>query len=495
MKTCRSIDWRWAAPVILALGTFWLHRGILDAGILGYDSFAVIIASRIRDWGDLVGTFTEELMDGRLVVGTFYRPMTNLSLALDYAIWGLQPFGYQLTSLSLWSGTIPLTYLLVRRLIGRACWLGPLSASLLLALHPSALSVLPYPERRPELLMLVFALAALLVLPSRSVPPSRTRLVMAGCLAACAAASKESGVIAVVLIGVHQLVTLRPGTFRELATSGVRLVVFVAPPTLLLIGARLLAIGGIGGYDIAAQQSMLRKLLIFPPNYIAAVLRSEYSADPLLSVGLPLVAALGGFASLVVVIREARRADVDVAGGLIRLGAVGLVWLAAQLVLSVNSMHFTTRYVLAMTVPAVMLFAVAAEGAWTLWRLGDARGRRLAALVGAWCCVSATLALEGSPLFRPYPELARASRIHRQLLVALEQRIQSASPHDYIKLELPRRVVVDSRVVDNFWIISHWGLQAWLDMRFEERPYHVVLERRDGVDHAEYAAVTLQPRE
>jgi len=107
---------------------FVLHIDNLDNELLGWDTYATIIASRIESWADLWGTFSEVMMDGRLPFGDFYRPVGNLFIALDYAIWDLEPFGYQLTNLALWSLSASLVYLLARRLIGHGAILAPIVA-------------------------------------------------------------------------------------------------------------------------------------------------------------------------------------------------------------------------------------------------------------------------------------------------------------------------------------------------------------------------------
>ena len=53
-----------------------------DYGLLGHDSYPIIIASRVQSLADLAGNFTEKLMDGRYA-GDFYRPLLNFSFALD----------------------------------------------------------------------------------------------------------------------------------------------------------------------------------------------------------------------------------------------------------------------------------------------------------------------------------------------------------------------------------------------------------------------------
>jgi hypothetical protein len=71
------------------------------------DDFVWILSSRSVHPSDLVALF-------RMNVG-FYRPLVSLTFAVDYGVWGMQPFGYGLTNLAVVSGCAVLLYALARR--------------------------------------------------------------------------------------------------------------------------------------------------------------------------------------------------------------------------------------------------------------------------------------------------------------------------------------------------------------------------------------------
>ena len=71
------------------------------------DDFRWIHESQLHSAGDLVRLFSAN-------VG-FYRPLVSLSFAVDYRIWGLQPFGYGLTNLTFGLLGSLLLYQLARR--------------------------------------------------------------------------------------------------------------------------------------------------------------------------------------------------------------------------------------------------------------------------------------------------------------------------------------------------------------------------------------------
>jgi len=95
-------------------------------------------------------------------------PLTWLTLAVDWRLWGMEPFGYHLTSLILHGAAGALLYLVAVRLLARAqphasrlaVTLGAAAAALLFAVHPlRAESVAWITERRDVLAGLLFLAA------------------------------------------------------------------------------------------------------------------------------------------------------------------------------------------------------------------------------------------------------------------------------------------------------------------------------------------------
>jgi hypothetical protein len=112
---------------------------------MGGDTFTIIQTARIHDFGDLVGNVTEELMDGRAQRGHYYRPLLNLSFALDYALWGINPLGYHLSDVGLLLVNALLLAVLARRFFGPGAALAGVIAAIAFTLHPLHLEVLCVP--------------------------------------------------------------------------------------------------------------------------------------------------------------------------------------------------------------------------------------------------------------------------------------------------------------------------------------------------------------
>lgn len=134
--------------------------------------------------------------------GGHYIPLTWLTFGLDYLIWGMDPFGYHLTSLLLHAANAVLFFLIAVRLLALANpalgadWLGlrvaALTAALLFSLHPLRVeSVAWATERRDVLCGSFYLLAVLAYLRACDAPaaaPRARRLWYGAAVAAGAAA-------------------------------------------------------------------------------------------------------------------------------------------------------------------------------------------------------------------------------------------------------------------------------------------------------------------
>lgn len=150
-----------------------------------------------------------------------YIPLSWMTLGLDYTVWGMNPFGYHLTSVLLHAGAAVALYFVALRLFRsmagpwRADPRGPAlaaaGAALLFALHPLRVeSVAWVTERRDVLSGLFFFLSLLGYLRAVDrVPPDRRRLGAALALFVCALLSKASAVVLPAVLLVLDVYPLR----------------------------------------------------------------------------------------------------------------------------------------------------------------------------------------------------------------------------------------------------------------------------------------------
>ena len=140
-----------------------------------------------------------------------YAPVVLLSFALDYRVWGLQPFGYHLTSLLLHGLNVALAYAVARRLLGSRT--GALVAALVFAVHPLQVEAVVWVAGRKTLLCGSFALLALLCYMRSSKldgsPKGRQLLVASWLLLGLALLCKASVVGMPAVFGVYDRLWMR----------------------------------------------------------------------------------------------------------------------------------------------------------------------------------------------------------------------------------------------------------------------------------------------
>ncbi|MFI5360818.1 MAG: tetratricopeptide repeat protein [Elusimicrobiota bacterium] len=151
-----------------------------------------------------------------------YQPLSWMSLGLDYLAWGMNPFGYHLSSLLLHCANAVLFYFVAVRLLRGAAAGAPgergaagsaaLLAALLFAVHPLRVeSVVWATERRDVLSGLFYLAAVLFYLQARDAPqgrPSRRKLRAAAACGLLSLLSKAIGMTlpaALVVLDVYPL--------------------------------------------------------------------------------------------------------------------------------------------------------------------------------------------------------------------------------------------------------------------------------------------------
>jgi len=149
--------------------------------------------------------------EGVLYTLTGHRPVTTFSLALDYALWNLNPFGYHLTNLFLHLLCVWGVVFLVRGL-SQSAWAGFLSG-ILFALHPGhAEGVIAF-LGRSDLLSSLFVLLGFLCYVRHSKGDRRHKAFWVAAslltfLLACF--SKETGLVLLGLIVFYEMIGSGP---------------------------------------------------------------------------------------------------------------------------------------------------------------------------------------------------------------------------------------------------------------------------------------------
>jgi len=189
-----SILWRLGVPASVLLYTFLAYLPALQAGFVNWDDDRLLFAN--TRYQQLTGE-SLRWMFTTSYAGHF-QPLTWLSYAIDYQVWGRNAFGFHLTSVLIHLATTAAFYFVARRLLAIGAGAAPgavstplvLSAALaaaLFAVHPlRAESVAWVAERRDVLsgLFFVLAVASYLRFAGPDQDPRRHRLAYAGAIIA-----------------------------------------------------------------------------------------------------------------------------------------------------------------------------------------------------------------------------------------------------------------------------------------------------------------------
>jgi len=202
----RSRTAAWAVPVGIALFTAAVFLPVLRAGFVDWDDPINFLENpyyRGLGWRQLRWMLTANVMG-------HWIPVTWLTLGADFAVWGMNPFGYHLTNLLLHTANAVLSYLVARRLLGLAMpaaspgilSLGAAAAALSFAVHPLRVeSVAWITERRDLTSGLFFLLTILAYLKAHERPPAvRMGFRLAALGAAALALASKSIVMGLPLV-------------------------------------------------------------------------------------------------------------------------------------------------------------------------------------------------------------------------------------------------------------------------------------------------------
>jgi len=113
----------------------------------------------VRDF-NVKKIFTTNTIAGAGEISNYYRPLTTLSFAFDYQVWGLNPIGFHLVNTLLHASNAVLLYFLLRYLgLGKkgSFWLG-----VLFAIHPIQTEAVVYANSRGDSLFTFFGFLSLL---------------------------------------------------------------------------------------------------------------------------------------------------------------------------------------------------------------------------------------------------------------------------------------------------------------------------------------------
>ncbi len=132
-----------------------------------WDDLEIIVNNTfIKDIRNIAAIFTHSVFGEKWTALSFYRPIQSASYILDYYLWGMNPQGFHLTSISIHILNSYIVYLLLiqfkfKRILG-------LLITLLYCLHPIHIENISYLSGRGDLLYSLCAFSIMLIITKAS---------------------------------------------------------------------------------------------------------------------------------------------------------------------------------------------------------------------------------------------------------------------------------------------------------------------------------------
>src|SRR5213594_1957641 len=155
-------------PLVIAFSTFAAFLPTLQNQFVSWDDDKNFLENphyRGLSWTHLLWMWTTH--QGH------YIPLTWMTLGLDYLLWGMNPFGYHLTSLLLHTANAAVFFFVVRRILtlalpspserGHALAVSAGFAALVFAIHPLRVESVAWVTERRDVLSGLFYLSAILI--------------------------------------------------------------------------------------------------------------------------------------------------------------------------------------------------------------------------------------------------------------------------------------------------------------------------------------------
>jgi protein O-mannosyl-transferase len=257
--------WDPGLALFVALAALAFFSPALRNDFVNWDDYTLLVDNkhfRGLGWAQLRWMFSTFLLG-------HYQPLSWLTFALDYLIWGMNPFGYHLTNLVLHAANAVLFYFLALRFLrlGLSERFEPnnlgiraaaLFAALVFAVHPLRVESVAWATERRDVLSGFFFLAAILCYLRANVSlqsSSERRLYLSAALVSYVLSllSKASGVglpIVLLLLDIYPLRRLggNPATWFAPGTKRIWLekILFLVP------AAAAAAIAPLAQYEVAA---------------------------------------------------------------------------------------------------------------------------------------------------------------------------------------------------------------------------------------------------
>jgi hypothetical protein len=487
MSRPRIATWSAAAALSLAVTAVmvWPMR---DFPLLGWDTYPLVASSRIRDFGDFLGTFTEDASDG-VYPFSFYRPVLSLSLAVDYAIWGIEPLGFVLGDARAFLLCALATFALARRWLGPGSAIGQWVTLGVFLIQPVHAEILPLPSRRMDVICGSFVALCLWSELGRGRRPGPRAWALPVACTVLAVGAKEAGVMTLPLVFLLAWTrSLEPGPVGRLLEALRR-----AMPHAVAIGgvfvARFAAIGGLGGHGTTDLMGSVTRItgslsaIVQRLSHLQIYQRQLHEGPGAQAIGAVIVVL--GIAALWALARRPGEGDASRRSRASSLALVSLPW-----IVGLGGIYGTVGVMQPwyLLLPAQALCLLAGAGAQLAWEdLRDGRrGRALAA--AAPLAIWLGFSVAWSPLARPVTHWQRTavalSRYEADLFMHI---VHAKNGSVLYGRKPPRLIAADDSPVSSIPAtgMNAYSLPSWLELHFPERRIEVVVEEANELGRSQ----------
>ncbi len=193
---------------------------------------------------DIVKIFSEPWRLG------FYRPITSLAYGIDYSIWGLNPFGYNLTGLTLHTLVSVMVFFIMLSLTRNELFIAWLSA-VIFAAHPIHMNVLPaLVYNRQETIPALFMMLSLLSFMkyASAFYKKQGYLFLSLFFFAIALGAKEIAIITPLLIFTYVIIFADENSFKQKVRIALKIFMPYFFISVVYMTLRTYLLQGLGGY-------------------------------------------------------------------------------------------------------------------------------------------------------------------------------------------------------------------------------------------------------
>lgn len=492
-----------AACVSVVVVVVLSYGFMLTSFFSGTDTFTLIETSRISSFKDVWRIFSEPLMGQTkfVDVARFYRPISTLSYSLDVSLWGLEPFGFQLTNLLLHALVSILVVLLMRALVPGSIAF-PWLSGFLFAAHPILVESVPAIDRRHDVIAALFLVCSLLLFLK-----GRSRTVRRGlysCLSVVlfipAMGAKETAIVLPFLILAYLLAFDEGRNARAKVSGAITASVPYITVTLLYLVLRIHVLGGMGGYRSQSASSAASVAvyginilhayfqdLVYPVDFFGVVADSGYILTPLFVLYIVCYAVVFLWSN------EKAGEPRDGRRVMVFLGT----WLALPLLLFICTLTFSHRSMYLSVIPfsGMVAFPIVRSektlrNMWTRARNAVNFNRTRVShgfvasrivVIGLGFAVSCSL-LSSSAMFNRYGHWTDSARISSRFLNRLNKEIANIPLNSSIHVyNLPDRILSYQNTIPHAREVTYlqdYSIESWLNLRIPGNRLKVVIHSR-----------------